>query len=219
MYHPERFNETFGEIIRGVQQFTWEIYPYFLPHKPEEIFQGVPRVYRPRTFEGVYRHRHKLRRGEVIMPREMRLQQKYLDVLADFKEQEKTSTDGLNNFTRSIQKEIKEKGIVIDRNWYPHRIPHQKCMQFTVWYDSDIPIYQRAEYVATAVYTDGLDPEDVAIWMNIPGNKSIPSIGHVQLVVKRYPENWFTLFQHLPVHFMHQDIYSLKQPPNHVYPR
>ncbi len=212
MYHPERFNETLGEIGRGFYKFTDKIYPSFLPHTPYEISEDPAKVYRPKTFEGIYRHRHQLRKGKVIIPREERLQQKYRDVLASLKEEEATSLDRKNTFIRRMTESLDKEGVLIDRNWYPYRIPDESCMQFSVWYRADTSIYDRAWKVATTAYMDGLDPEDLAIWINVPRDRSVPEIGHAQLIVKRYPEVCWPLFQHLSVRIMHGDIYGFPDP-------
>lgn len=212
MYHPERFNETLGEIGRGFYKFTDKIYPYFLPHALHEISHDPPRVYRPKTFEGIYRHRHQLRKGKVIMPRDERLQQRYRKVLAGLKQEEDTAPDGMNSFTRRMTKTLEKEGVLIERNWYPYKIPDQACMQFSVWYRADTTIYDRAWKVATTAYEEGLDPEDLAIWINVPRDRSIPEIGHAQLIVKRYPDVFWPLFQHLSVRIMHGDIFGYPDP-------
>ena len=43
MYHPDRINQTLGETIRGVEEFTAEIYPFLCPIlmlKSEPIIPG-----------------------------------------------------------------------------------------------------------------------------------------------------------------------------------
>lgn len=207
MYHPERFNQSLSQTIRGIEKFTSDIYRYFLPQKLNEITGAPARSYRPRTFEGIYRHRLQLRRGEILIPRDELLLRKYQKDLKKLQEEEATSPDGLNCFTRPIIEGLKTRPAVITRNGYPYRIPEEECTQFNVWYNSDTPVYDRAMQLAVAAYMDGLDPEDLAIWMNIPRNKSILAVEHAQVVVKRYQESWHPYFQHLPVRYMHPDLY------------
>jgi len=148
----------------------------------------------------------------VIIPREERLQQKYCDVLASLKEEEAISLDGRNEFSRRMTQSLDKEGVLIVRNWYPYKIPDEACMQFSIWYRADTSIYDRAWKVATTAYMDGLDPEDLAIWINAPRDRSIPEIGHAQMIVKRYPESWYPLLQHLSVRIMHGDIYGYPDP-------
>jgi len=218
MYHPERmFTEPLLQTERGIINFALQIERYFLPHKPDEIAAPPPRIYRPRTFEGIRRHRHELKEGSVIIPREERLAQKYRNRLAELAAESATSADGENRFTRRIKAELAKKPVFIERNKFPYNIPENECMQFSVWYNSNTHPYTRAYEVAAAVYTEGLDPEDMVLWINIPRHKSVPSIEHAQLIIKYYPDIFWRLFQRLPMSYLHQDIYDLpsNKSPNH----